>query len=279
MTRGLRGRGLFLGETCRQCRSGDLVLVDSRHPRGSLLARHRHELAYFCFNHGGTYRETYGRKTRVCRSGMLVIHPAGEFHSETHESDVASLNVEIGPEWLRRLLDFGGALDQPLEFCGDRVSKAGRLLLTEFERTADVADRDGALAIESLTWEILAEAVDRGGARGAGKDRPRWVERARELVEHGGVGSGLAQVAAEVGVHPVHLAATFRRFYGCSIGEYSRRRRLEHARRLLADRSLNLAQVAVEAGFADQSHLTRAFRRHAGVTPARYRTFLAFKTR
>jgi AraC family transcriptional regulator len=190
------------------------------------------------------------------------------------------LNVEIGPEWLRRLLNFGGALDQPLEFCGDRVSEAGRLLLTEFDRATDVADRDGALAIESLTWEILAEAVDRGGAHGAGKDRPRWVERARELVEHSGVGSpGLAQIAAEVGVHPVHLAATFRRFYGCSIGEYSRRRRLEHARRLLADRSSSLAQVAVQAGFADQSHLTRAFRRHAGVTPARYRTFLPFKTR
>jgi AraC family transcriptional regulator len=40
-----------------------------------------------------------------------------------------------------------------------------------------------------------------------------------------------------------------------------------------------LALVAAEAGFADQSHLTRTFKRFTGMTPGRYRTFLLFKTR
>ena len=71
-----------------------------------------------------------------------------------------------------------------------------------------------------------------------------------------------------------------------SVGEYRRRRRLDYARRKLADPRLSLAEVAIDAGFADQSHLTRAFRRVTGVTPGQYRasmaavqpTFLTFKT-
>jgi AraC-like DNA-binding protein len=39
-----------------------------------------------------------------------------------------------------------------------------------------------------------------------------------------------------------------------------------------------LAQVAIDAGFSDQSHLNRVFRRFTGMTPGQYRTFLSSKT-
>ena len=76
---------------------------------------------------------------------------------------------------------------------------------------------------------------------------------------------------AAVGRHPTHVARVFRREYGLSVGEYARSLRLEWAASRLALDDAPLAQVALEAGFADQSHFTRAFRRHAGVTPGRYR--------
>ena len=58
-------------------------------------------------------------------------------------------------------------------------------------------------------------------------------------------------------MHPVYFAATFRRFLGSSVGEYLRRRRFQYARRKLADLQIPLTQVATDAGFTDQSHLTR----------------------
>ncbi len=79
-------------------------------------------------------------------------------------------------------------------------------------------------------------------------------------------------------MHPVHFAATFRRYFGCSVGEYRRRRRIQLAHDKLADPELTLAHVAADVGFADQSHLTRAFKRFTGMTPGEYRTFLTFKT-
>jgi AraC family transcriptional regulator len=55
-----------------------------------------------------------------------------------------------------------------------------------------------------------------------------------------------------------------------TVWQYSRRLRLEWAAAQLTEQR-SLAQIAVEAGFAGQSHFTRAFRRHFGVTPGRYR--------
>lgn len=72
-------------------------------------------------------------------------------------------------------------------------------------------------------------------------------------------------------MHPVHLTRTFRRFFGCTPGEYLRERRLEKAASLLAGSRLPLSEVALESGFADQSHLAKAFKRAYGVTPSEYR--------
>jgi AraC family transcriptional regulator len=271
-----RKNGQFYGQVLMERRVGDLVLVDSRHPALSCLPRHAHEGAYFCLNHGGTYTEKYGRRRRRSEPGLLVFHPPGETHSEVHHTAVSSLNVEVGPKWLTRMAELAAPLDRPAEFRGDAIVGLALRLLAELHLAA--LDRDSDLAIESLTWEILSASIDR--PTGDLARQPRWLRDAHELL-HTRVGDSLTlgRVARLVGVHPVHFAATFRRFYGCSVGEYVRRRRLTIVRQRLAIPDLSLAQIATDAGFADQSHLTRTFRRFVGVSPERYRTFLRFKTR
>jgi len=268
-------RGRFLGRTVKRRQLDELVLIESRHPAGSRLPRHSHEHAYFCVNYGGAYVEQYGRRRRRCRSPMLVFHPPGESHAEEHDSEVATLNVELSGSWLRRIAEFSAPLDQPAEFAGDAVVASGLRILQEFKRN----ETDSALAIEALTWEILAASANTR-MRLVDARAPRWIRDARDLLDaHIGEPTSLRAIAADAGVHPVHFAATFRRFLGCSVGEYSRRRRFEYARRKLEDLELPLSEVAAEAGFSDQSHLTRTFKRLAGITPNQYRTFLAFKTR
>jgi AraC family transcriptional regulator len=81
----------------------------------------------------------------------------------------------------------------------------------------------------------------------------------------------LQALAQEVGFSSYHFARLFRRATGESPHQYVLRQRIERAQRLLREADLPLAQIALDCGFANQSHLTLAFKRLIGVTPAAYR--------
>ena len=133
-------------------------------------------------------------------------------------------------------------------------------------------DESWPLAAEGLVLQLLSTA---GRAEPASARRACWLRDARELLhERAPHAATLSELAEAVGVHPAHLARSFRREYGVTVGEYARGLRLDWAQARLTDSEASLAELAVAAGFADQSHFTRAFRAYAGVTPGRYRQLL-----
>ncbi|WP_407700199.1 helix-turn-helix domain-containing protein [Steroidobacter agaridevorans] len=68
-----------------------------------------------------------------------------------------------------------------------------------------------------------------------------------------------------------HFCRVFRLSVGTSPREYLLQLRLQRAKALLKDSSSSVCEIAGICGFADQSHLTRMFRRRVGATPARWR--------
>jgi AraC-like DNA-binding protein len=84
----------------------------------------------------------------------------------------------------------------------------------------------------------------------------------------------LTDVAAAAGCSRFAAYRAFRGRYGLSPSEYQRQLRLRAARRALAS-GASVADVAAAAGFADQAHLTRWFRRCYGITPGAYRAACA----
>lgn len=100
----------------------------------------------------------------------------------------------------------------------------------------------------------------------------RQLQQVLEFIRtHLGEDLSLDTLAQQVGFSPYHFARLFRRALGASVHEVVLRQRLEHARWLLQETEMPLAQVAVACGFADQSHLTRVFRQQVGRTPRAYR--------
>lgn len=81
----------------------------------------------------------------------------------------------------------------------------------------------------------------------------------------------LAAIAEAVGIRPHVLAPAFRERFGVPLHQFVIARRVERAKTLLRDSDLPISAVAIECGFASQSHLTTAFRRSVGTTPAAYR--------
>jgi AraC-like DNA-binding protein len=110
--------------------------------------------------------------------------------------------------------------------------------------------------------------VPAGGSRPA----PPWLRDMRTRMEHEFRGRlRVQQVAAEVGRHPNHISRAFRRHFGVSAVEWLHRLRVAWVAEVLLSGDHPLSAVAQRAGFADQAHLTRVFKRYYGLTPGQYR--------
>jgi AraC family transcriptional regulator len=253
--------GAFFGRRVRGQRVAGLVLTEYAYAPGERIPAHTHENAYFSLVLAGAYAETYGGRGRDCRASAVVVHPAGEVHSEhVGPAGARTFSVEAAPR------DGGPALARPGDFRGGPPAWLAHRLYREFRRP----DAFSPLAVEGLFLEIGA-ALARQPDPAAGP-RPGWLGRVRDLLRRRFAERlSLAEVAREAGVHPVHLARTFRAACGCTVGEYVRRLRVDYARARLAGSDAPVAEVALAAGFADQSHFSRVFRALTGVSPAAYR--------
>ena len=129
-----------------------------------------------------------------------------------------------------------------------------------------------SLALEEDLLRTLAYLMRRHGMRPrpAPEASPAVAMARRRLDDAPEAPATLAELAALSGVSRFQFLRGFARETGVTPHAYLLQRRVRLARQLLiAGRAP--AEAAQEAGFADQSHMTRAFRRQFGVTPARYR--------
>jgi AraC family transcriptional regulator len=132
------------------------------------------------------------------------------------------------------------------------------------------------LTLDALCHELLG-SMDQ--AKHVDRNAPSWLYRAVELLHDRHLEDlTIADVAARVGVHPVHLARSFRRHFHCSPGEFIRFCRLERAADMLTRTDRPLSEIALESGFGDQSQLSRAFTRELGIAPAAYRSAAGVQT-
>jgi AraC family transcriptional regulator len=265
-------RGHFYGTLQGRQQVNHVVLTETRYAPGLRLPRHSHEHAYFCLVRRGTYTEAFGDRSRACGPRTVAFHPPEELHAQhIHQAEVWSFNVEIASAWLREVREQAPTLEGPAAFRGGPLAALALRLYQEFRH----ADGLSPLVIEGLVLQLLGEASRLCGRQDGLPDPgrpPSWVGRIRDaLHDRFAEALTLGQLAALVGLHPAYLAAAFRRHCRCSVGEYVRRLRVEEACRRLTATDEPLAQVALAAGFSDQSHLTRVFKRHLGVTPAAYR--------
>jgi AraC family transcriptional regulator len=272
---GQLGPGEYFGSVPRVSRQRGLWLSEVVHRGARALPSHTHRLAYFSLLVAGSYAETLGRRTVEYRPRTVVCHPPHTTHrDEVGEGGGRFLMVEIEDDFLEALRRHGPLTVATVVGRNDEMAWLAWRLFEEFrlERTA------GSLAVEGLVLQLLASAQRRREPRE--RSRPAWLGRVVERL-HASLDrpAGLAELSREVGVHPVHIARTFRRAYGETIGEHLRKLRVELVARRLESTDTPLADLALEAGFTDQSHLTRVFKRLTGTTPAAMRRSLRRRAR
>ena len=242
-------------------------ITDTVYPQGLYLAKHCHKDAYLSLILSGQYDETYQGAKSTCSQGSLRFLPPGELHENYYASAVRCLLVKIESSILSRLCEHASVLSSPGEVHGIASTWLAGRLHREFMAEDDIT----GLAIEGLLLEILAESARSIGQADSGR-APRWLKRVREMLDANYLSSpSLTELATLAGVHQVHLSREFRKHYNCTIGEFIRKRRVEHACNLLSKSDSPLSEIALTCGFSDQSHFSAMFKTHIGLTPAKFR--------
>lgn len=146
------------------------------------------------------------------------------------------------------------------------------LLANRLYQELKQTDGFSSLAVEGLMLELIAE-TSRNYVKLPERNAPDWLKQAEEIL-HARFSEQLtlADIASSVNVHPTHLARVFHQHYNCTVGEYIRKLRIEHTCNQLSFTDAPLVEIALEAGFYDQSHFSRSFKQTTGLTPTEYRT-------
>ena len=228
-------------------------LLEVAYPSAQRFAPHEHPRAYLCLVVHGGMREDYCRREREARQGQVLFYPAGASHAGSPGPQGGRI-FHVG---LSEQLGDGLSLEGPAVFDVSASPAPLTMGLTEL------------LYREFLVQELTGALSGRSVRSASG---PGWMRRVRaRLHEEFEDPPTLGEIASEVGVHPAHLAREYRRRYHCMVGESTRRLRVSEAARQLRGSDLSLSAVACRAGFSDQSHFGRVFKRYMGQTPMRYR--------
>jgi AraC family transcriptional regulator len=260
--------GRFYGKTNRRVELGGVVLTEVAHTVGRKLPSHTHESAYFGLLLAGSYSERCTHRAADYQPFTMGFHPPALTHSdEVGMGGSRMFCVELRDSYLNRTRPYLNAPRFVPDLCASEVTWLGLRLFRAFAN-----ETLNALELEELCGNMLEQVS--GASVIEEKHRPAWLGRAVELLYASYRESlTLEQIALEVGIHPIHLSRVFRKHFGCTMAKFMNRLRVQFACRALTKGWADLATVATDAGFADQSHLGRAFKSCTGQTPGRFRAF------
>jgi AraC family transcriptional regulator len=243
--------------------AGGLRIRMIRYQPGTVQPRHCHADAGLSLVVSGTVEETASTTIHHAQAGSLVVKPAECWHANL-----------FGPR--------GAQLLQVLPQCACDFTALGKLdyrwldapRLTRAMLQLWISPAAALESAELAFWETITH-LHPSLANVGDPSRDWWSDALDLLNAESPHAVSVAAIARRVGVHPVHLARVCRRKLGCTVREYLRQRRTLVAWRACEERGQPLSVIAARCGFADQSHMTRAFTRELGISPARLQRLLA----
>lgn len=255
----------------RQASVGTIRVLDLLYPAGLTLPRHDHEHGYLCLVVSGGFEESWRGGERYGTAGSFFYYPSQLVHHGrfwgAHGARV--LHVEIRNDDARALCPAGSTAGVGRGDLRDNTAAGlSWQLLRELQAGAGATE----LVIEGLLADLMAEVF--GAPPPRRSSVPPWLDTVDQLLRAATTPPRLASIASEVDRHPSHVAREYRRHTGLTIGQRARRLQVARVAAALAGSSDPLSHIAHDAGFADQSHMGRAFKALMDASPAAYRRAL-----
>ncbi|WP_342705593.1 AraC family transcriptional regulator [Burkholderia arboris] len=212
------------------------------------------------------------RVSRIQAHGDVDVIPAGLPGQWTDSADCRILHIALSDTFVRRTVEqlelkpSQAQIRRRLQVRDPRLQHIAWAMAAELE----AEDASDPLYAESLCTALVARLVD---------GQPAFRERRRTLAPKAAARvidyveanldrrMTLAELAALVSISVPHFKVLFRETLGMPVHQYVVRRRVERAKALLLEGRLSISQIALEAGFAHQSHMANWMNRVLGATP------------
>ncbi|HKU94813.1 MAG TPA: AraC family transcriptional regulator [Vineibacter sp.] len=242
---------------------------------GPAFSLHRHDTYAIGVTLSGVQTFHYRGERRLCLPGQgHILHP-----DETHDGGPATAEgfgyriVYVDPALIQQAL--GG---RPLPFVADPVIDANvfeHALPPALWRLEDPIDDVAQVDLTAAMADMLVTAAARTSPAKGGSLRLASLLSIRDLITAlPAAPLSLEALETVSGLDRWSLARQFRAAFGTSPSSFRTMRQLDQVRRLIRD-GQPLATAALAAGFADQSHMSRMFKRAYGLTPARWAAAVA----
>ena len=257
------GRQELFGHAIRTLDLTHFHVTQTRYDKRTRLPPHRHSHGYLSLVLKGNYQEVvHHHRTEDCFTGTVIFHPAEEVHENIFPaSEVSCLNLHLSCSESFLTLNLN-----------ERIAHDRGIVVDLFKRIyRELCNPDplSFLIMDGLGLALLGELLRVGSG---GSKIPGWLKQIENRLRSSFLEKlTMASLAASVGVHPVHLSRSFQKYYHCTIGEYLRNLRIDYASVRLCKTDLEIAEIALQAGFSDQSAFAKTFKRLTGYSPAQFR--------
>ena len=250
------------GRASRAITVGPYTITEAVYAPRQRVGRHDHQWPSWTFVLEGGFEERFSRASVIGLPGVVLTKPATADHSNVY-----------GPDGARCLLIETKERDDA-SFGAPAVHAAGILPTLARRIQADLGAAPCRIARFALEGDLieLGVATERAHRAKRAPGRTAWLNGVREQLEaEFRTPPSLTDLARSRDVHPAYLCQAFRAAFEMSVGEFVRHVRFEWAREALRIGSGSIADIAVAAGFSDQAHFSRDFRKRAGASPRRFR--------
>lgn len=201
----------------------------------------------------------------------LSSEPMQTLHLQLNQKLISRAAIEVlGYNPARLTLLSRSGFQDPL------IAQIGFALWRELEHPSPISRLYAQTAAQMLAVHLLRHyarvEADSSLRELPQRLTPRQLNRVIEFLRlHLNGDLSLERLAEQAGFSPYHFARLFQQTTGESPHQFVLRERIEKAQQLLKETDATLANIALEAGFANQSHFNRVFKRYLGLTPHAYR--------
>jgi len=258
-------KGQYLAPVYETYKAGDLLVGVTEYKSPIETGRwHAHENPLISFVLNGANLENRKGEAIERTPGCVNFYHAFESHQNIYKK-FPSKHVSIEIE--SRFLDKFNLTQEEL---GLRIQKSNNLTFTFIQilREVLIGNDQSFSSVEMLFLELIKTSSNIKIQH----TFPEWMTTVREVLnDRWNENISLQELSNQAGVHPITISKHFRNYFFCTLGEYTRRLKIEKAIELMHSSNTSLTEIALICGFSDQSHFIRVFKSLTRFLPKDYR--------